>query len=285
MSRNYSADPSGAWVRRYLTLLGVNGGPPCLDSLAEVTRAHVLTVPFENVTALLRRRAYPTGPVPAPDPDVLLDTWERRAGGGVCFEIAMMVNRLLTGLGYRTQLLLGQISVPNGHQAVLVEVGGRRYLIDLGNGAPLFEPIPLDTLPYEIHRYGLSFRYRVAEGTDEIIQDRVIDGAWKGYCRFSLQSAVDADREGGYQHHHTPNASWVTGSLTMVRSTFDSVYALKDATLTRYTADGKTIETLDGEADYLQVAREVYGLPGLRISEALAMRTALSRLGNQAAPS
>jgi N-hydroxyarylamine O-acetyltransferase len=283
MSKTRSSGPTDVWIRRYLTLLGVEAAAPSVAALAALTRAHVLAVPFENVTALLRRRDHPAGPVPTPEPDAVLDAWERRAGGGVCFEIAMMAMRLLTGLGYRAQLVLGQISLPNGHQAVLVDLGGRRYLVDPGNGAPLFEPIPLDDLPHELHRHGLSFRYRAGDHADEVIQDRVIDGAWMAYCRFSLRPAAAADREAGYQRHHTPNASWVTGSLTMVRSAEDAVYALKDATLTRHTARGKSTETIAGLAAYQRLANEVYGLPGLRIGEALAVRAAFSRRGSAGA--
>jgi len=87
-----------------------------------------------------------------------------------------------------------------------------------------------------------------------------------------LQPARDEDQNAGYQHHHTPNASWVTGTLTMVRSTTDAVYSLRDAVLTRHTGAGKTTETLDNASDYARVAADVYGLPGLRIGEALAVR-------------
>ncbi|MCC7368876.1 MAG: arylamine N-acetyltransferase [Chloroflexi bacterium] len=270
---------SDAHTDRYLALLGLDGGPPSRHQLAALVRAHVLRVPFENVTALLRRRDHPTGPAPQPDSDALLTAWEGRAGGGVCFEIAMMVSRLLATLGYGAHLVLGQISLPFGHQAVVVEVGGRRYLVDLGNGAPIFEPLPLDGQPVEVHRHGLSFRFRHGDEPDALFQDRMIDGAWKQHCRYSLAPAADADRDAGYQHHHTPNASWVTGSLTMVRSTDTEVYSLKDAVLTRHTEHGKSADTLPDEAAYQRMAAEVYGLPALRIGDALAVRAAFSQLG------
>jgi N-hydroxyarylamine O-acetyltransferase len=272
--------PTDAWIDRYLTLLGIDGGPPSLDQLTALVRAHVLAVPFENVTALLRRRSHPSGPVPQPDPEALLTAWEARAGGGVCFEIAMMVSRLLTALGYPSHLVLGQISLPFGHQAVVVELGGRRYLVDLGNGAPIFEPLPLDGEPVEVHRHGLAFRFRGGDETDVLFQDRMIDGAWKAHCKYGLQPAAAEDRDKGYQHHHTPNASWVTGSLTMVRSTEQEVFALKDATLTRHTAAGKSTETMTDAAAYERLTTEVYRLPGLGIAEALAVRAAFSEMGS-----
>jgi N-hydroxyarylamine O-acetyltransferase len=260
------------WTRRYLAFLGVQAPAPGLAGLKAIVRAHNLAVTFENLTAQRRRREHPIGDVPPPDLDALLTAWERGAGGGVCFEIVPMVTRLLLRVGYDAYPVLGQISLPNGHQAVVVVLDGRRHLVDLGNGAPLLEPIPLDQLPCEIHRHGLSFRFRPGAHADELLQERAIDGAWTTYCRYDLRPAADADREQGYQHHHTPNASWVTATLTMVRCTEDAVYSLKDDVLTRHTSDGKSSEIVAGAAGYRRLANEVYGLPGLDIEEALAKR-------------
>jgi N-hydroxyarylamine O-acetyltransferase len=267
------------WIDRYLALLGVSGGATGLDQLTALVRSHVLTVPFENVTALLRRRAHPTGPVPRPDQASLLSSWETRSGGGLCFEVAMMFERLLSGLGYRARIVAGQISLPFGHQAIVVEIGGGRYLVDIGNGAPIVAPQRLDAGPTEVHHAGLSYRFRAGDEPETLYQDRMIGGAWTPYCRYTLRPAAAADLDEGYQHHHTPNASWVTGSLTMVRSTEEAVYSLRDSTLTRHTAAGKFTETLTDAASYGAVVSEVFGLPGLRIAEALAVRAVFAQLG------
>src|SRR5581483_4515848 len=205
------------WTPRYLDLLGLDREPPSVDALTRLVRAHALTVSFENVTAHLRRRAHPSGPAPAPDPVALLDSWERRAGGGVCFDIVAMVVRLLRSLGYRTDHILGHISGPFGHQAVVVHLDGGRYLIDLGNGAPLFAPIPLDGV-VEVHRHGLGFRFRPSHdpprlpGHEEWIRDRWSDDGWVVGCRYELQPSAAADRDAGYQHHLTPGTTWVLGT-------------------------------------------------------------------------
>jgi N-hydroxyarylamine O-acetyltransferase len=151
-----------AWTDRYLALLGIEHPEPSLENLTKLVRAHVLTVPFENVTSLLRYREHPVGPVPGPETDILLDSWEQRAGGGVCFDIVAMVVRLLRSLGYQADHILAHISGPFGHQAVVVHLDEGRFLVDLGNGAPLFAPIPLDGV-HEVHRHGLGFRFRPAD--------------------------------------------------------------------------------------------------------------------------
>jgi len=263
------------WTRRYLALLGIEHPAPSLEALTRLVRAHVLAVPFENVTAHLRRRDHPQNPVPAPDPGLLLDAWESKRGGGVCFDIAAMVAPLLTSLGYDAHLILGHISGPFGHQAVVVYLDGSRYLVDLGNGAPLFAPIPLDGV-HEVHRHGLGFRFRPSDltprvaGGEEWIRDRWSDEGWVQGCRYELQPAADADRKAGYQHHLTPGTTWVLGSLTMTRSTTQAVYSLKDDILTTFTEGGKQTTTLASPADYRRVASEIYGLPHLPIEDGLA---------------
>jgi arylamine N-acetyltransferase len=274
-------DPS--WTDRYLALLGLKREPPSLDALTRLVKAHVLAVPFENVTALLRWRDNPSPPVPHPDPETLLTSWEQRRGGGVCFDIVTMVSTLLTELGYDADSILAHISGPFGHQAVVVRLDGRRYLVDLGNGAPLFAPIPLDGI-HEVHRHGLGFRFRPAEddprvpGTEEWIRDRMSEDGWVQGCRYELQPGLHADRDVGYQHHLTAGTTWVLGSLTMNRSSTEAVYALKDDTLTRYTASVKEVTVLTTPAEYRHVAAEVFELPGLPIEEALAVRKVISGL-------
>lgn len=262
------------WTDRYLALLGISREPPSLPALTRFVRAHVLAVPFENVTALMRRLATPEGPVRQPDLTALLEAWEQQTGGGVCFEIVGMASRLLTELRYECHAVCGQISVPFGHQAIVVTLPEGRFLVDLGNGAPLFAPIPLDG-SQEVHKHGLSFRFRPDESPGLWKQDRWIDDAWSPHCTYDLIPATFADRDTGFQHHHTPGASWVLGTLTMVRSTEEDAHSLRDNTLTRHTDAGKEVVYITDPAEYVHVAEEVFGLPGLPIREAVEFRSRL----------
>ena len=266
------------WTDRYLVLLGLEREAPSVDALTRLVHAHVVTVPFENVTALLRRRDHPTGPVPPMDLDQLLDTWERRAGGGICFELAAMFSRLLASLGYDLYVMLAQVSLPNGHQAIHVTIDGRRYLVDLGTGGPIFQPIPLDALPFEIHQHGIGYRFRFGDEPHQLLREALIQGEWSISCRYTMRPASAEDRDRGYQSHHVVNASWVTGTLTLTRSTAEAVYALKDSTLTHYTEAEKTVETIGDPAAYVRLAADEYGLPRLPIDEALEVRAAFAKL-------
>ena len=255
------------WVERYLGLLRVEHSAPSQEALAGLTRAQVGTVLFENVTSILRRRTHPTGPVPPVDPEALLDSWERGRGGGVCLELAEMFARLLVGLGYRARPVLGHMAFPNAHQAVLVELGGRRYLADVGAGAPFFEPIPLEG-EVEIRRAGLAYRFR-SDGADGCwVQDRLIVGTWEPFCRYELRPADPRERDAAYQRHHTPGESWVVDDLTLIRLREDEVWALRRGQLSRFAAEGKRSEPVSVAA-CTRLAAEVFGMPGLPVEEAL----------------
>ena len=270
-----SAAPSmpTEWTDRYLRLLELEREAPSREALARLARAHVLRIPFESVTSVLRRRAHPGEAVPSLDPAALLTAWEERRSGALCFDATAMVSRLLHELGYRAVPVLASITWA-GHEAVLVELDEGRFLVDVGNGAPFFEPIPLDG-EFFVRRAGLAYRFRPGESADEWIQDRWIDAAWKPFCRYDLRPADAVARAAVFQRHHVLTESWVASTLTLIRCADDRVSVFRNGELTRFTADGKQVESVSGPAAYERLAATVFGLPNLPISEA---RRALAEL-------
>jgi N-hydroxyarylamine O-acetyltransferase len=279
---------SATWGERYLQLLGVERERPSREALARLMRAQGATAVFENVTAILRRARTGTGPVPPVDFDALLTARAERRGGGVCFEHTPMFRQLLAALGYQVQPILGQISFPGSHHATIVDLrdaDGGQYLVDIGGGAPLWQPILLGET-VEIRHAGLAYRLRLAGPgePDVYAQDRWIDGEWQLFCRYDLHPADDATLEAAYQRHQLAGETWVVGNLTLVRCTATTVYRLRDDELVTYTADGKRSERLASGADYRRVAADVFGLPGLPIEAALAALDEIRRERGNAAP-
>jgi N-hydroxyarylamine O-acetyltransferase len=266
--------PRQTWLDAYLAFLGLQHEPPTLDFLRKLNRAHVSRVPFENVTSILRRAQAGETRVPPLDRQAELQAWIGRRGGGVCFEVVDMLGALLEGLGFKTHSVLATISFAGSHQANVVELaGGARYLVDAGNGAPFFEPIPIsdDTRAVEVSHAGLAYRFRAAEDRpDHLVQDRWIDGAWKPFCTYDLAPASDAGRAEAYRRHHIRGQSWVVDNLTLVRPTDDSVWALRDDRLTHHSARGKTVTSLTAPADYARAAADLFDVPAAPVDAALA---------------
>ncbi len=268
---DHRREPADDWVRRYLRLLGVEREAPGPAALARLTHAHLLAVPFGNVTALLRYAAPQPGALPLPDVDEVLREWEERRGTGACFEIVPAFSTLLTALGYEAIAVPGLTgSFMGGHQAIVVTLGDERYLVDVGIGLPLFEPIPLGGV-VEVRRAGLAHRFRPGEERGEVLQERWQNEAWTHVCRYELRALGAAEGETAYRRLHTPIAGSVIGVLRLVRCTETAVYSLRNAQLTRFTEREKHTERLEGPGDYERALTEVFELPRLPILEALAV--------------
>jgi arylamine N-acetyltransferase len=254
------------WVNRYLTLIGVEEEVPGLDGLRRLVRAHVQNVPFENSASLLRRHETGSGPVPAIDPEALLVDWEARRSGGVCFEHTEMFGRLLVELGYTVAPIAGEISFPGSHQAMVVDLGGARWLVDVGNGAPFFEPIPLDR-PLEMHRLGLGYRFAVDPVDPGVwIQERAVEGGWKAYCRYILRPQSPQDREVAYQRHHRPRDTWVTNSIVLIRSREEELLVFRNMDQQRYTTRGKLSSRVEDPEGWARLPGAL-GLPAFPVRD------------------
>ncbi len=256
------------WATRYLRLLGLEAESPSLDWLRRFGAAHLRAVPFCNVTSILRRSAADGETVPPVDRESQLAAWEQRTGGGVCFEVAEMVSTLLRELGYETHIVLGQITFPASHQAVVVRLREGPYMVDLGCGAPLPEPIPL-IRESEYHVAGLGYRFRPDLASMTCVQDRFIDGVWTEFCHYDLRPATDEERDAGYQRHHIPGETWVVGSITLVRFLDGNVLALRDGRFTRYEDAGKQSFEVTTDAEYAHHLLDDLRWPELPVDDAL----------------
>ena len=152
---------------RYLRILGVDHVPTGLDGLRAVVRAHVLRVPFENISKLLLfgregRGRFFTLPE-------FLDGIEYHDLGGTCYGANPFLGELLRALGYEAGLHGANMQRGlNVHTSLRVRIGSRAYHVDVGYGGPFREPISLDHLPFEM-----------VEGANRYVFDR--DSAGEGY--------------------------------------------------------------------------------------------------------
>jgi N-hydroxyarylamine O-acetyltransferase len=139
----------------YLDRIGFQGPVrPDLDTLRRVHLAHALTVPFENLDVQLRR------PLSTSVPEAFEKIVTRRRGGW-CYENNGVMGWALQEMGFDTQRVsagvmrekLGDAQLGN-HLCVLVRLD-QPYLVDVGFGGSLAEPIPLlagrrEDKPYHI---------------------------------------------------------------------------------------------------------------------------------------
>ena len=144
-------DGSGFDAARYLERIVYSGSlEPTYDVLQALQVAHMVHVPFENLDVYHRR-----GVQVGLDHSVHKIVERRR--GGWCFELNGGFAALLTTIGFDVDLLScrtyepesGGLSDPFDHLALLVGVGGERYLTDVGWGDNALRPLPAEPGDYE----------------------------------------------------------------------------------------------------------------------------------------
>lgn len=174
-------------AERYLRVLGIPRREPGTGALFELVRAHMLRIPFENLSKLYYLKRF--GLRDVPDLDLYLDGIERFHFGGTCYSSNFYLCQLLAHLGYEARLCGADMSKPDVHMATIVSIEKREYLVDVGYAAPFLSPLPRD----------LAFDHTVELGRDRYVlrpQDE------RG------QSRVELFRDGNLKHGYVvkPNA-------------------------------------------------------------------------------
>ena len=234
---------------------------PTLDTLRAVHRAHVLSIPYENLDMHLGRAH-------TLDHAAIFDKLVRRRRGGWCFEMNGLLAWALREIGFDVALLASAVGrVPyddlaedrarDGNQAegnhmVLLVHLDRPWLADVGFGNGLLEPLPLAEGEYE--QGGL--RFRLAR-RGERWRCEQYDGI--GFD-FTLRPHTMDDFAARCHWLQTAPESGFTRTVTCHRWRADGIYSLRGAVLRHVTAQGSEDRVLTTEADYRRVLRDTFGL-------------------------
>jgi N-hydroxyarylamine O-acetyltransferase len=131
----------------YFARIGYAGSrAPTLATLHALTAAHAQAIPFENLDVLLGRRI-------SLDAEAIFDKLVRRERGGYCFEQNGLLFQVLETMGFRVAPRGARVRIdrprsetpPRTHMFLQVELGGARWLTDVGvGGLSLTSAIRLD---------------------------------------------------------------------------------------------------------------------------------------------
>ncbi|GMK39696.1 hypothetical protein PCCS19_27510 [Paenibacillus sp. CCS19] len=135
-----------ALQKRYLSCLQADIQMPTMEYLRLLVRRHLHKIPFENLSKFhYYLNQGKTGWGWLPSLEAFLDHVERERLGGNCYILNLHFGRLLQSLGFQTEIV--RATNGNAHLANKVTVEGRAYYVDVGYGAPLFEPLDLEEQP------------------------------------------------------------------------------------------------------------------------------------------
>ena len=249
----------------YLARIGLDGRP----SLAELHRAHVSSIPFENL------QSHGGEPV-----SLALSDLERKliAGrrGGYCFEHNLLFAGALQELGFEVEPMLARVRWaappgtvrPRGHLVLRVTGEGQVWHADVGFGAgTLLEPIPFG--PGQEHEQE-GWRFRVVQDGEELVLQSFLEGRWSDLYAFVPKPAppVDLEVNNWFVCSH-PASPFVSGLLIAaqsaegVRSTLSDWGELElvEQTPTRREARAVTREQIPG------LLAERFGLEGFALDD------------------
>ena len=157
---------------------------PDVQSLCALHRAHMFSVPFENLDIHLGR------PITLSLP-LLFEKIVRNRRGGFCYELNGAFEWLLGQCGFQTRLLSAQVfhnEVPSpefDHMLLLVELGGGDgpYIADVGFGDSFVDPLALSTTPQP--QRDRAYRL-LRSGERWTLQMRERDARWRSQYAFCL---------------------------------------------------------------------------------------------------
>jgi N-hydroxyarylamine O-acetyltransferase len=247
----------------YLDRIGVAGRP----TMAQVHRAHVAAIPFENLD--------PHRGVPVElDLDALQRKLVGRRRGGYCFEHNLLLAAALRALGAEVDLMLGRVRLgrppgrisPRTHLVLRVRDGDGVWLADTGFGnGTLMEPIPF--APGGIYdQAGWRFRF-VADGAEQILQAEG-EAGWTDLYAFVPEPvpAVDIETSNWFASTH-PRSPFVTGLIVSRQGPGGVRVALSDWTglkLTEHTP-ARVTETPVVPEQIPDLLEQRFGLSGFRL--------------------
>jgi N-hydroxyarylamine O-acetyltransferase len=240
----------------YLERIGYSGrAAPDLATLAAIQRAHLESIPFENLDVQLGR---PGGAAV----DGVFDKIVRRRRGGWCYEMNGLMGWVLEEIGFDVTRLAGGVMRKTAgdrqignHLCLLVRLD-REYLVDVGFGGSLAKPLPLESG----ERTDPPFRVALSE----------IDGGLWRYEEqahgdpFSFDFTTNAADEALLEEkrlylERDPSSPFVQ-TLVAQRRVGDQHLALRGRVFTRTEEGGSIKDLLASADDLISTLRERFGL-------------------------
>jgi len=247
----------------YLDRINYHGPlAPTAETLRELQVAHLLTVPFENLSIHTKE------PIVLDD-NALFEKIVRRRRGGFCYEANGLFAALLRALGFDVKMLsAGAANAKGGfgpdfdHMALMCDIN-ERWLVDVGFGDSFREPLLIDKTGAQLqgeraYRIDPDGRYLVL-----MQRDGGADAAWKAQFRFTLQPYEYSDYEEMCRYHQTSPQSHFTRGRICSRATPDGRVTLGEMRLI-ITRNGERQEReLTNEEEYAATLRERFGITEL----------------------
>ncbi|MEO6590220.1 MAG: arylamine N-acetyltransferase [Pyrinomonadaceae bacterium] len=235
----------------YLRRIGVENGDiaPTLENLKLLQKQHLLNVPFENLDIHWERL-------------ILLDVgkfYEKIVGekrGGFCYELNGLFSELLKEIGYGAKIVSARVS--NGkdfgaeydHLAILTEIGGEEFLVDVGFGDFTAEPLRFILDEEQQDATGI---FKITKYDDYFEVFKKHCNGWKSEYIFKNLKRDLPEFAGMCKFHQTsPESHFTRGKVCSVMTNEGRV-TLTDKKFIETTKSLKNETDINSEAEFYQI--------------------------------
>ncbi len=226
---------------------------PDYETLVALHRAHLTNIAYENFDIHLGR-------VLSMDTNAIFDKLVLRRRGGWCYEMNGLFAAALKEIGFKVTLLASAVDRAHegddsefSHLILRVDLD-RPYLVDVGFGNGIFDPIPLE--PGEYTQGFLTYKLE-NQGDRWIFHNQPYGGP--GFD-FTLEPHAFADFQAKATWFQTEPESRFRRIAFCFRFQPDVLYAMVGVMLRTTTADGLDETTIETEADYRRALEDIFGL-------------------------
>lgn len=229
---------------------------PSIDSLRALHRAHLFTVPFENLDISLGREI-------VCDETRILHKIVNERRGGFCYELNGAFAALLRALGYRVTLLSARVAREDGsygpefdHLTLRVDLE-EPWLADVGFGECFVEPLCLDPV---VEQPQSGRVYRLTSMDSGFGLEVMADGKWKKEYAFTLQPRELSEFAGMCHYHQTSPESHFTRQRICSMATPEGRVTLSDGKLIETRAGSRQETLLSGSPEWHAKLSERFGV-------------------------
>jgi N-hydroxyarylamine O-acetyltransferase len=248
----------------YLERIGLDGRP----SVAQVHRAHLTSIPFENLDP---HQGLPVS-LQLEDIERKLVT-ERR--GGYCFEQNLLLKAALETLGAEVDMFLARVRLgadpglvrPRTHLILRVSENSASWHADVGFSARgILDPIPFGPGPAQEQS---GFGFRIVQDGPELVLQKLAGDEWIDAYSFLPQpvAPIDVELSNWWTSTH-PDSLFVTGLIVGIRGDDGTSVLLCDwseLSLSEETPAGTSVTPIERDAIPELLATR-FSLPGFTLS-------------------
>jgi N-hydroxyarylamine O-acetyltransferase len=246
----------------YLERIGLSGAL----TVARVHRAHVTSIPFENLDP---HRGVPV----SLEPELIERKLVGARRGGYCFEQNLLLKAAFEALDAEVDLFLARVRFnaggavrPRGHLVMRVTVDGAAWHADVGFGlGSLLDPLPFG--PGEEHEQS-GWRFRIVEDGLEFVLQTIEGERWIDVYGFHPQPVpfVDLETSNWWISTH-PSSPFVTGLIVSIQDDHGARTSVSDwaeLALAEQTPDERRVTPVRRE-ELPELIASRFGLEGFSL--------------------